>query len=151
MRVRPPPPFQVLGILATVLQRDADERGGAFNGRPYFRLCIGLLAELSPADPTTDEVGLQYLQVGPCFHCQGYLLVVGSAVAGPTARTLALTAPAQPGGRAEAPLQHGALCCTSALGVPPSRPFCSPLCKVQLPSPSAPPTPQPPPTPPTPR
>ncbi|KAL4458253.1 hypothetical protein ABPG75_013118 [Micractinium tetrahymenae] len=58
---------KVLGILATVLQRDADERGGAFNGRPYFRLCIGFLAELSPADPATDEVGLQYLQAMAAF------------------------------------------------------------------------------------
>ncbi len=32
-------PSQVLGILASVLQRDVDERGGAFNGRPYYRMC----------------------------------------------------------------------------------------------------------------
>lgn len=30
---------KVLGILASVLQRDVDERGGAFNGRPYYRMC----------------------------------------------------------------------------------------------------------------
>jgi CCR4-NOT transcription complex subunit 1 len=54
---------KVLGILASVLQRDVDERGGAFNGRPYYRMCVGFLAELSPADPA-DEAGLQHLQVG---------------------------------------------------------------------------------------
>lgn len=41
--------------------RDAEERGGAFNGRPYFRMCMGFLNELSPADPA-DEAGWRYLQ-----------------------------------------------------------------------------------------
>lgn len=58
---------KVLGILATVLQRDSDERGGAFNGRPYFRMCVGFLAELSPADPATDDAGVQYLQAMAAF------------------------------------------------------------------------------------
>ncbi len=32
-----------------VLLRDSEERGEAFNARPYFRLCIGLICELAPA------------------------------------------------------------------------------------------------------
>lgn len=57
-----PPLFsRVLGILAVALQRDADERAGAFNGRPYFRMLVGFLAELSPAEPT-DETGAAHLQ-----------------------------------------------------------------------------------------
>lgn len=43
------------------LCRDVDERAGAFNGRPYFRMLVGFLAELSPADPS-DEAGVAYLQ-----------------------------------------------------------------------------------------
>ena len=52
---------RVLGIIATLLLRDADERGAAFNGRPYFRLMIGFLSELSPTDDS-DETGNSYLQ-----------------------------------------------------------------------------------------
>lgn len=50
-----------LGIVAKALLRDADERGGAFNGRPYFRMIVGFLSELSPAD-AADETGAAYLQ-----------------------------------------------------------------------------------------
>lgn len=51
---------RVLGAVATHLQQVADERGGAFNGRPFFRIVIGLLSELSPSDPN-DETGSAYL------------------------------------------------------------------------------------------
>ena len=57
----PPLCARVLGILATALQRDADERAGNFNGRPYFRMLVGFLAELSPAEPS-DETGAAHLQ-----------------------------------------------------------------------------------------
>lgn len=57
----PPLCARVLGILATALQRDADERAGNFNGRPYFRMIVGFLAELSPAEPI-DETGAAHLQ-----------------------------------------------------------------------------------------
>jgi hypothetical protein len=65
VRLASSPPPQVLGILASVLQRDADERGpaGAFSGRPYYRMVVGFLAELSPGD-AHGEAGLAYLQVG---------------------------------------------------------------------------------------
>ena len=43
-----------------MLQRDAEERGEAFNPRPYFRLCIGLIFELSPpASPRSAPVADQ--------------------------------------------------------------------------------------------
>lgn len=122
----PTPPLQVLGILATVLQRDADERGGAFNGRPYFRLCIGFLAELSPADPATDEVGLQYLQVWAAPSLPGTPASGGERSRGADGTHFcAHNTFAQPGGCAEAPLQHGACasCSTSTLVVPPSLPL----------------------------
>ncbi len=35
---------------------------GNFSGRPYFRMCVGFLNELSPTDPA-DEAGWRYLQV----------------------------------------------------------------------------------------
>ena len=57
-----PPLFsRILGILSTALQRDADDRTGAFNGRPYFRMMVGFLAELSPAEPS-DDIGAAHLQ-----------------------------------------------------------------------------------------
>lgn len=52
-------PFLSIALHAVnmVLLRDHDERGPAFNSRPYFRFYLGLLAELSPAD---DQVGAQF-------------------------------------------------------------------------------------------
>lgn len=47
----------ILSLFATrdtvlALQRDADERQGAFNARPYFRAFSGLIGELcTPVDP----------------------------------------------------------------------------------------------------
>lgn len=57
--------------------RDAEERGGNFNGRPYFRMCIGFLNELSPADPA-DEGGWRYLQARGPSALTAMLLVVHS-------------------------------------------------------------------------
>ena len=61
----PPLLARILGVTATVLTRDCEERGAAFSGRPYFRICIGLLSELGPVE-AGDEAGLQYLQVSCC-------------------------------------------------------------------------------------
>ena len=56
---------KILGVLSTQLQRDNDEKGTAFTGRPYFRMAVGFVAELAPADPA-DEAGMQNLQArGP--------------------------------------------------------------------------------------
>ena len=51
---------QVLGGVASCLTQMADDRGGAFSGRPFFRIIVGLLAELAPSDPTNEQ-GLEYL------------------------------------------------------------------------------------------
>ena len=61
----PPLLARILGVTATVLTRDCEERGAAFSGRPYCRICIGLLSELGPVE-AGDEAGLQYLQVSCC-------------------------------------------------------------------------------------
>lgn len=39
-----------------MLQRDSEGRGEAFNSRPYFRLCIGLISELAPKVDTNAPV-----------------------------------------------------------------------------------------------
>jgi CCR4-NOT transcription complex subunit 1 len=52
---------RVLGAIATCLFQMADDRTTAFSGRPFFRIIIGLLAELSPLE-TADETRLEYVQ-----------------------------------------------------------------------------------------
>jgi len=51
---------KALVVITAVLQGDADERGGAFNSRPYFRLFVGLICELSPSD-VSDPNNFSYL------------------------------------------------------------------------------------------
>ena len=51
---------KALAVITGVLQGDADERGGAFNSRPYFRLLLGLICELSPAE-TSNATGMGFL------------------------------------------------------------------------------------------
>jgi CCR4-NOT transcription complex subunit 1 len=64
-----------------VAQGDADERGGAFNGRPYFRLLLGLIVELSPSDPS-DNAGVGYLiAISAALHALQPLRVPGFAFA----------------------------------------------------------------------
>lgn len=46
---------KVLGCVAGCLQRDAAARADAFNGRPYFRILLGLICELAPAEPGSPE------------------------------------------------------------------------------------------------
>ena len=41
----PPTPFHALQL--GVVKRDADERGAAFNGRPFLRVLSGLVSELT--------------------------------------------------------------------------------------------------------
>ena len=55
----PPPPRAALlsaafAACASVLLRDQEERRGAFNPRPYFRLVSCWVGELSPPDPGLD-------------------------------------------------------------------------------------------------
>ena len=42
---------KVLSVVASVLQKDAAASLGAFNARPYFRMCVGLIYELTPSAP----------------------------------------------------------------------------------------------------
>ena len=52
---------KILGAVATCLFQMADDRAAAFSGRPFFRIIIGLLAELSPLE-NGDEKGLEFVQ-----------------------------------------------------------------------------------------
>mmetsp|Transcript_10455 Transcript_10455/g.28626 ORF Transcript_10455/g.28626 Transcript_10455/m.28626 type:complete len:1846 (+) Transcript_10455:184-5721(+) len=52
---------KILGAVATCLFQMADDRAAAFSGRPFFRIIVGLLAELSPLE-SVDESGLVYVQ-----------------------------------------------------------------------------------------
>ena len=45
-----------MGVMANVLQRSADQQGGEFNSRPFFRICLGFISELAPSDPS-DAIG----------------------------------------------------------------------------------------------
>jgi CCR4-NOT transcription complex subunit 1 len=59
----PPLLSKILGILATALQRDAEEKGTNFNGRPYYRMIVGFLTELTPQKPDQeDTANMGYLQ-----------------------------------------------------------------------------------------
>ena len=52
---------RILGAIATCLFQMADDRTTAFSGRPFFRIIVGLLAELSPLE-TADDTRLEYVQ-----------------------------------------------------------------------------------------
>lgn len=52
---------RILGAIATCLFQMADDRSTAFSGRPFFRIIVGLLAELSPLE-AVDETRLEYVQ-----------------------------------------------------------------------------------------
>ncbi|KAG1667787.1 hypothetical protein FOA52_010824 [Chlamydomonas sp. UWO 241] len=59
---------RMLGVLAGVLKRDADERGAAFNSRPFLRILSGMISELAGLQLQTD-VDLRCLQaVGLALH-----------------------------------------------------------------------------------
>jgi hypothetical protein len=47
--------MKVLNVVAGVLQRDALQKGEGFNGRPYYRIFMGLITELSPSTPASQE------------------------------------------------------------------------------------------------
>lgn len=47
---------KTMGVMANVLQRSADQQGGEFNSRPFFRICLGFISELAPSDPS-DAIG----------------------------------------------------------------------------------------------
>ena len=43
--------MKALNVVAGVLTRSAQQKGDQLNGRPYFRIFIGLIAELTPTNP----------------------------------------------------------------------------------------------------
>ena len=51
---------KALGIVSSVLQREAEVKGTEFNSRPFYRICLGFISELSPADPN-DQAGFAML------------------------------------------------------------------------------------------
>ena len=55
---------KILRVVSGVLARDAAARGEALNGRPYYRIFLGLIAELAPtfpADPEADPTRLSLI------------------------------------------------------------------------------------------
>ncbi|KAK9824056.1 hypothetical protein WJX72_007392 [[Myrmecia] bisecta] len=51
---------KALGIMAGVLQREAELKAGDFNSRPFYRICLGFISELAPSDPN-DAPGFAML------------------------------------------------------------------------------------------
>lgn len=51
--------LQVLAVTVRFIQRDADEKKMIFNPRPYFRLFINWLVDLSSLDPVFDGANFQ--------------------------------------------------------------------------------------------
>ena len=64
--------MKALAVIAGVLQRDAAAKGDALNGRPYFRIFIGLIAELAPANPSALPA------LGPALPSSSALLFDGT-------------------------------------------------------------------------
>ena len=63
-----------------MLRRDAEQRGEAFNARPYFRLSVGLISELAPAPGADDAAGFGMLvALASAFHALQPLRVPGFA------------------------------------------------------------------------
>ncbi len=49
-----------LGVVVGLIKRESDERGVAFNGRPYLRLVVGLMSEL-PGGSASNSAGPESL------------------------------------------------------------------------------------------
>ena len=52
---------QVLAVTVKFILKDSEEKKAAFNPRPYFRLFIDWLLDLSTLDPVFDGANLQVL------------------------------------------------------------------------------------------
>jgi CCR4-NOT transcription complex subunit 1 len=55
---------KILRVISGALVRSAAARGEQLNARPYYRLFLGIIAELAPAfpaDPQADPVPLSYI------------------------------------------------------------------------------------------
>lgn len=51
--------LQILSVIVRIIQRDAEEKKVSFNPRPYFRLFINLLSELTTSDLHHDSANFQ--------------------------------------------------------------------------------------------
>eukprot|EP00850_Spirogloea_muscicola_P021681 SM000258S09097 [mRNA] locus=s258:124363:135751:+ [translate_table: standard] len=59
---------KVLSAAVRFIQRDADERKGAFNPKPYFRLFLIWLTDLNTGDPPSEAVDFQVMtSLGTAF------------------------------------------------------------------------------------
>lgn len=72
---------KVLSVMASVLQRDAASRGGAFNARPYYRMCIGLIYELTPSNQSDASAFPMLAAMAAAFNALQPLRVPGFAFA----------------------------------------------------------------------
>ncbi|GKF05270.1 CCR4-NOT transcription complex subunit 1 isoform X1, partial [Tanacetum coccineum] len=60
---------QVLAVTVKFILKDSEEKKTAFNPRPYFRLFIDWLLDLSTLDPVFDDANLQVLTaLASSFH-----------------------------------------------------------------------------------
>jgi len=62
---------RALGAITKELQKDAAEQGSSFNQRPYYRVFLNLLVEISAPDPKLEQAGFQLL----CAFCNTLLQV----------------------------------------------------------------------------
>jgi CCR4-NOT transcription complex subunit 1 len=60
---------KILSVIVRIIQRDAEEKKVSFNPRPYFRLFINLLSELTTSDLHHDSANFQVLTAfANAFH-----------------------------------------------------------------------------------
>lgn len=50
---------QILSVIVKFIQKDAEERKSYFNPRPYFRLFVNWILDLTAPDPALDGLNFQ--------------------------------------------------------------------------------------------
>lgn len=58
---------QILSAIIRVIQRDAEERKTYFNPRPYFRLFVNWILDLTGPDPAVDGFNFQVSIIGDLY------------------------------------------------------------------------------------
>jgi CCR4-NOT transcription complex subunit 1 len=78
---------RALSITVCLLRRDAEDKAGAFNGRPYLRLLLGLASELAPAEEAValaaQAAGQDKAQQPRYLRCLGMSLLMVQPAAVP--------------------------------------------------------------------
>ncbi|KAM2315112.1 hypothetical protein ACFX1S_028052 [Malus domestica] len=60
---------KILAVIVRFIQKDAEEKKGSFNPRPYFRLIVNWLLDLGSLDPVIDGANFQILTAfANAFH-----------------------------------------------------------------------------------